>query len=309
MKNEEQDAMIRRYFLGALIELKEGREAQKALIKSLEDSDAEIRVQAANAMKNMIGVEESVKLLVPLVFEPERKDASYLLDAMRLIDKGKAANLLREEMNSPNARTSRRASELLIDLGGEAAAQILLNERTKALDRYTRILTSADYEVRQHFNQLMSQATSAFWISMAMHTVIFLFGVAALTGSLMLAFNGGEKSIATWAAGGVGVAGVLLTTFYKNPLQNMRASLNALMQVNVVFLGYVRQINQIDATFKHLFLEPQGFGTTQMKEIVVEIQNTVIRALEEIKKYIMEKPDIQKQEMKKQKAEESQSAA
>lgn len=288
---KDPDSTIRRYCLDALVTLKEKDEAREALLKAVEDEDVAIQWKAARALRDMIGPEESIKRLVPEALKPE-KDKEMMLDALRRIDKGLAANALREALANPDTQVSQRANELLTDLGGQAAAQILLAERTKALDLYTNILTSADSEVRQHFNQLMSQATSAFWISMAMHTVIFLIGVAALTGSLMLAFNGGENSVTTWAAGTVGVASLLITTFYKNPLQNMRASLNALMQVDVVFLGYVRQINQIDATFKHIFLGNQGFGTKEMQETVVEIDNTVKHVLEEIEKYIMEKPEV-----------------
>ncbi len=301
---KDPDATIRRYCLDALIELNEKEEAKEALLKAVEDEDAAIQLKAARALKSMVGGEESIKRLVPEALKPE-KDKDVMLDALRRIDKERAANALREALGHPDIQISKRASELLTDLGGQAAAQILLAQRTKALDLYTSLLSNADTEVRQHFGQLMSQARWAFWISMGMHVVIFVIGVVALMGSLILALNGGEKSVSTWAAGAVGVASLLLTSFYKNPLQNVRGSLNALMQVDVVFLGYVRQINQIDATFKHLFLEPQGFGTPQMKEIVVEIQNTVSLVLEEIKKYITDKPEVQKQEVQKQEKQQS----
>jgi HEAT repeat protein len=290
---KDPDPTIRRYCLDGLIDLKEKEAAKEALLKAVEDEDAAIQLKAARALKSMVGGEESIKRLVPEALKPE-KDKEVMLDALRRIDRERAANALREAQGNPDIQISKRANELLTDLGGQTAAQILLSERTKALDLYTNLLANADTEVREHFGQLMSQARWAFWISMGMHVVIFVIGVVALLGSLILALNGGEKSITTWAAGAVGVASLLLTSFYKNPLQNVRGSLNALMQVDVVFLGYVRQINQIDATFKHLFLEPKGFGTNQMQETVVEIQKTVSLVLEEIKKYIVEKQEVHK---------------
>lgn len=288
MRDMNKDATMRRYFLDALVELKQADEAKAALLKSVEDDDAQIREKAAGAIKNMYKTEETIKELVSHACTSE-KNSDRLLEALRRIDNEQAAKTLRDALNNPDTRISRQANILLIDLGGQMATQILLGERTKALDRYTRILTSADYEVRQHFGQLMSQARSAFWISQAMHTTIFLIGVAALTGSLMLALSGGENKVATWASATVGVASLILTTFYQTPLRNVRGSMNALMQVDVVFMGYVRQINQIDATFKHLFLETQDFGTDSMKATVTEIQNAVDKVLTDIEKHLLEK--------------------
>lgn len=284
---KDSDATMRRYYLEALRQLDQPAEIKEALLKAVEDQDAQIRLDAAATLKTIDAVASTARL-VELALKREN-DTEQLVEALRHIDRELAAKELREALGSSDTQVSRRANQLLTDLGGQTAAQILLTERSKAVDRYTRILTGADYEVRQHFNQLMAQARSAFWISMAMHTVVFLIGVAALTGSLILALNGGSNAIVTWASGAIGVASLLITTFYQNPLRNVRSSLNSLMQVDVVFLGYVRQINQIDATFKHLFLETRDFGTPQMQATVAEIQSAVNKILEEIRTHILEK--------------------
>ncbi len=138
----------------------------------------------------------------------------------------------------------------------------------------------------------MSQAKFAFWLSLGMHIIVFMIGVWVLIVSLSLVMDGGPDALSTWiGVGGVGASAlvILLSAFYRSPLQNVRGSLNALMQVDVVFLGYVRQINQIDATFKHMFLDARDFGTQQMKTTVAEIQSTVTAILEEIQKHIQNK--------------------
>ncbi len=71
-------------------------------------------------------------------------------------------------------------------------------------------------------------------------------------------------------------------------LQNLGHSVNNLVKVNVVFLGFVRQINQIDATFKQMFLSISGFGPDQMEQTVSQIQQSVEQTLEKVKAYLVE---------------------
>jgi HEAT repeats len=288
---KDTDATLRRFYLEALLKLNQPNESQVALIKAVEDSDAQIRLDAATALKTMLGAERSIQLLLPSALERE-KNTALLVDALRDIDSDLAAKAIRDALSNPDTQVSTRANQLLTQLGGQVAAQILMNERAKALKNYTDILNDADKDVREHFKELMSQAKFAFWLSLGMHIVVFIIGVWVLIVSLSLAVNGGLTAVSTWV--GVGGAGasalvILLSAFYRNPLQNVRSSLNSLMQVDVVFLGYVRQINQIDATFKHMFLDARDFGTQQMKATVAEIQSSVTQILEEIQKHIQSK--------------------
>lgn len=288
---EDTDPTLRRYYLEALTKLNQPDESQNALLKAIEDTDAQIRLDAASALAKMVGVEKSIKLLLPLALGRE-KDTALLVDALRHIDPDLAAKEIREALSNPDVNVSTRAYQLLTMLGGQAAAQILMSERTKALDRYTDILTNADEDVRKHFRELMSQAKVSFWLGLAMHMIVFGIGVWALIASLLLSFRGGLGAVSTWiGVGGAGASAlvILLSAFYRNPLRNVRGSLNALMQVDVIFLGYVRQINQIDATFKHMFLDARDFGTQQMQETVGEIQSAVKEILDQIQKHILDK--------------------
>jgi hypothetical protein len=284
----DEDPTLRRFSLDALMKLNQPNESQPSLLKAIEDSDAQIRLDAANALKTMIGAEKSIQLLLPSALERE-KDTVLLVDALRHIDPDLAAKGIRDALSNPDIKVSTRANQLLTELGGQAAAQILMGERAKALDKYTDILSDADKDVRDHFKDLMWQAKFAFWLSLLMHTAVFVIGVWVLITSLSLALNRGLDTVSTWiGVGGAGASAlvILLSAFYRSPLQNVRGSLNALMQVDVVFLGYVRQINQIDATFKHMFLDAKDFGTQQMKVTVAETQAAVREILEEIKKHI-----------------------
>ena len=58
------------------------------------------------------------------------------------------------------------------------------------------------------------------------------------------------------------------------------------MNINVIFLGFLRRLNQIDATFKHAYIESRDFGTTQMHETVQEIEEAVTQALNMARSYL-----------------------
>ena len=288
---KDQDPTLRRFYLEALLKLNQPNESQVALIKAVVDTDAQIRLDASTALKTMFGAEKSIQLLLPSALERE-KNTALLVDALRDIDSDLAAKAIRDALSNPDTKVSTRANQLLTQLGGQVAAQILMNERAKALKNYTDILNDADKDVREHFKELMSQAKFAFWLSLGMHIIVFMIGVWVLIRSLSMALGGGSTALSSWiGVGGVGASAlvILLSAFYRSPLHNVRNSLNALMQVDVVFLGYVRQINQIDATFKHMFLDARDFGTEQMKSTVAEIQSSVREILEEIQKHIQSK--------------------
>ena len=181
-----------------------------------------------------------------------------------------------------------RASHALARLGGEEAVRTLQAQRTQALETYTELLASADERVVEQFNQLMVQAQRGFLMSMWMHGVIFGVGVVVLAVSLYVALSEGFDTFERYVGigGAIGSLGTLLLLFYKDPLKNIRHSVTSLVKVNVVFMGYVRQINQIDATFKQLFLASTGFGIDQMQQTVEQIRESVRKTMEEVKNYL-----------------------
>src|SRR6185436_19061934 len=87
--------------------------------------------------------------------------------------------------------------------------------------------------------------------------------------------------LASWLLpGGTGVLTVVLNLYFNNPRQNAREDLAALVNVNMLFLAFLRQLNQIDATFKHGYLERRDFGAEDMETTVRAIQGALERALD-----------------------------
>jgi HEAT repeat protein len=251
---EELPDWVRRGCVDALAQIGTP-ETKEALLGALVDRDAEIRVRAAHALGNALEKPDAVDFIVEELLRQEQPPLEYF-DALRQIDNRGAANVLSGNMRHPDPKMAERASRALIRLGGEEAVRTLQAERTEALKRYTELLGDADEQIMSQFNTLMRKAHQAFSMSMWMHGLIFAIGIGALMASLTVALSAGFDTFERFV--GVGTAaGSLLTLlwlFYRDPLKNIRKSVLDLVEVNVVFLGYVRQINQIDATFKQMFL-------------------------------------------------------
>lgn len=277
---------VRRGCLDALAHINRP-ETRDALLVAVRDSDAEIRVRAARALKHTLGPAGAVGFLVEELLKHEALPAEFF-DALRQIDNKTSADVLANHLLHPDPALAERASRALARLGGEQAMRTLQAQRAKAVETYTSLLNDADKQIMKQFESLMSKALQAFSLSMWMHGIIFVVGVLALGASLWVAFNSGfeifERYVGVGAA--AGSLGTLLLLFYRDPLKNIRESVTNLVKVNVVFLGYVRQINQIDASFKQMFLEPGGFGVEQMRPTVEQIQDSVKKTMEEVRGFL-----------------------
>lgn len=283
---------IRRNCIESLAQLNR-KEAKDALLQALNDNDIEIRLRAAEALKKILNKTEAINFIIEDMLRQKQAPQGYI-DALRYIDGEKAAEVLTNQLLTSHPDVAKLAAEALTGLGGAEAIRTLQAQREQALQTYTTLLGDADKQIMRQFHTLMRNARLAFRVSMWMHGLTFAIGLLLLLASLYLAIRppAGEFDLArTFGLGAGGGIVTLLTLFYKDPLKNIGHSVNRLVKVNVVFLGYVRQINQIDATFKHMFLSPTGFGTDQMKSTVEQIQTSVSKTLVEVKTYLIEPDD------------------
>lgn len=283
---QEPNEWTRRCCVDALTQIARARkvETKDALLPALLDSDAEIRVRAANALKIALKEKEAVNFIIEEILRHDDPNELYF-NALREIHRDEAARLLTDYLLHPDPTMSKRASNALTTLGGEEAIRTLQAQRTKAMDTYTQMLNTTDSQIMQQYNRIVERARQAFSLSLVMHALIFGIGLIILILSLNVALSEGYEIFERYI--GVGTAGgslaTLLALFYKDPLKNIRGSVTSLVKVNVIFLGYVRQINQIDATFKQIFLEPQGLEIDKMTKTVVQIQDSVDKTMKEIK--------------------------
>lgn len=274
-----RDSYMRLVAVNALGDLR-NREAQDALVRALVDSDAEVRVQATAALQALLAKEEAVSIVVQraLADDTPREALDYLLDALRRIDGALSAEVLNRELGSQDRRRAQAAEEILVNLGGWAAVQ-RLSQRRSTLDSLDEILKESEDVVRTTFADTIRQARLNFYFAMAVNVLVVLVGIALIVIAIIqLAQDPGQ--LEEWIVpGGAGVIGILINLLFNNPRRNAREDLTSLMNVNVIFLGFLRQLNEIDATFKHAYIESHTFGTDDMRATVKQINNAVEQTL------------------------------
>lgn len=269
------------------------REIHEALLFGLQHDDPTVRLRAIEAFKRVMTSYQAVNFIIEnLLRQPSNPPDGYF-DALRRIDSKTATKTLSDNLLHPDQDVAQRASEALTRLGGAEALRSLQAQRAHMLNKYTELLDNADKQIMRQFDRLMKNARLAFGISMVMHGVTFAVGIALILTSIYLILdppaNGTDSYWVRVLGPGVGGGIVtLLTLFYKDPLRQIGHSVNRLVKVNVVFLGYVRQINQIDATFKQMFLTTTDFGANQMEKTVGQIQESVDQTLERVQAYLTE---------------------
>ncbi len=256
--------------------------AKDPLLNALFDEDAEIRVQATIALAHLLTPPDAVREIIQRALSGELpKDTwEHLYDALRRIDVERllSVDILNKELGGEDRVRAQAAEEILLNLGGWAAMH-RLSQRRSTLQTLDDILSESEQVVRATFKQTVRQAHLNFYFAMAVNVLVVAIGVALIVIALVqLAQDPGK--LETWILpGGAGVLGIIINGWFNNPRIHAREDLRTLLNVNVIFLGFLRQLNQIDATFKHAYIEGFDFGGDEMKLTVEQIDRTVHRTL------------------------------
>jgi hypothetical protein len=114
---------------------------------------------------------------------------------------------------------------------------------------------------------------------MAVNVIVVLVGIALIVIAIIqLAQN--PSQLEEWIVpGGTGVIAILINLLFNNPRRNALEDLTSLLNVNIIFLGFLRQLNEIDATFKHAHIESHTFGVDDMRATVKQIEDAVNQTL------------------------------
>lgn len=260
---------------------------KEAMLYGIRDRDAQIRERSTKALNDTLGSTTAVKYIVENILK-EKEPSPHYITALRETNSNVAAQVLKDALLHPDPDVAQRATWALTELGGEAALRTLQAQQALVVNKYTELLGKADERIMEQFEGIMSRARIAFQMTMWMHGIIFGVGVITLVFSLGVTLWDGFETFVSYigAVGATGSVGVLLALFYRDPLSNISTSVNNLVKVNVVFLGYIRQINQIDATFKQLFLSSNGFTIKQMQDTVLQIETSVDKTLQKVQEYL-----------------------
>src|SRR3990172_9171720 len=266
-------------------------EIKEAAVVALRDRDAEVRVRAAQALKQVLDVPGAVRFIVAeFVLRQERQSIEYL-DALRQIDRVLTVDVLASYLQHSDPKIVARATQALAFLCNGEAVRALHTQRTKALEAYTKLLTDTDLQLTTQLGKLVGHARVASAVYIFLHGILALVGLIVLCAGLYVALlnpNAPQDMRQLGAGVAAGSAAALLILFYRSPLNSVRRTLVNLVQVNVVFLGYLRQISQIDALFKQQLIAFPEVDSARARETLEDIQESIEQTLESVRAHIEE---------------------
>ena len=158
-------------------------------------------------------------------------------------------------------------------------------ERAEAMQVYSNALKEADDKVLRLFDTVSEQFKRYFEFSARLHLVTLTVAIILLAVSILFAFLSSEGNLFYQTFSIIGLPSATITLIFlliKNPLKNARQLLEYTIRVNVVFLSFVRRLQQSDLALRFVFMQSQGDDFDKVHLQIQEFQNMIDQTNEEI---------------------------
>jgi hypothetical protein len=150
-------------------------------------------------------------------------------------------------------------------------------QRILAWSTYQESLKDVDQKVLEQFQATITGLRTALWVRSAIYLIQFLIMALILFLSSLRATQVGQNAELLWgiAFGSLILLAILL---YRNPLPSMNHIIVDLARIQIILQGYIRQVNQVDVSFKQAILEDKidlKSLEKSLKQIQVIIDNNI----------------------------------
>ena len=178
-------------------------DSQEDLISALRDDDAEVRVQASEALKSLLK-EEAVPTILQYALREEVDETmlTHLVEALRLIDRDRkvSTQVLSKEMAGEDQRRVQLAELILLELGGWAAVQ-RISQRRNTLETLDRLLEQSEQAIKDTFQDTINQARRNFYFAMGVNILVVIVGLILITLAIMQLIQQPDK-LQNWVVPG-----------------------------------------------------------------------------------------------------------
>jgi hypothetical protein len=176
-------------------------------------------------------------------------------------------------------RTTRRTKE-----ASQVNPQTWL-ERAQAMLVYSNALKDADEKVLKLFDAVADQTKKYFEFNSLLYrlTIGLISGVLLL--SFLMAFFVSDGNIFFQIYSLVGLVSAiiaLIILLMRNPLKQARNMLENTIRVNVVFLSFVRRLQQSDLALRYVFMQNKDDDFKKIYAQIQEFQNMIDQTSDEI---------------------------
>lgn len=174
------------------------------------------------------------------------------------------------------------ARRLISEMGGANAIK-KLEVRKNLKDTYSKRINDSQIKIENMFNSTITDAKRGFNISIMMEIIVFFSGIILLLVSGFFAIFSSNDTFNSWigtaASGTAGCLSILYTLFISKPRKKIKENISHLMYLKVIFLGYLRELNQIDQSFNQHILEEEIITEHKMHFFYTSIDQVMTNCL------------------------------
>ena len=256
-------------------------EAEPIFISELSDSNPSIVYEAARALEKVAGVSRATARIVEAASQTGQEAIYQYANALRWMDRKEVVEELESLMLSGPPDQQNAARELLSEIGGRAAFE-KLRARADTMRQHLETLEKTEQGIRELFDSSLLEARSGYRLSTVMDTIVFLLGIGLIVLSAVLVFQDKETLAGLTATGGA--LSVLYNLFLANPRRRVQESVEHLMALKVIFLGYLRQLHQADKAYVRRFLDDSPLQPSEVREYSAIVTETMRGAVAQIRR-------------------------
>lgn len=159
-----------------------------------------------------------------------------------------------------------------------------LTERSKYIDTYTDVLKEADQRSISQVANFAKRIENFYQGILAGYIVaiIAIVSIFVISSILVLVESASDFQRTLGTFGLPTSLILLLILIYRTPLKSARQIVGEIIKMQVIYLGYLRQVNQIDIGFKQTLTTIEKMTPDQFQETFNQTQNIIDHALDDI---------------------------
>ena len=268
------------------------RKVNDELKEELVSFDVLVSYEACKTLLCIFGIEPGLKIIIKILTEEskntelERKimNISYSLKILSLKD-NEILNKLDDILAYSNDHTQKNIIRILLTEMGGFSAINKIKDNQSMREKYIDMTTTAQTKIESMFHKSITDAKKAFKISLWMNISIFTLGISLLAASGFSAIinNDEQNWAATGLSSGTGFLSVVYSLFVNKPSRKIRKNTNHLMRLKVIFLGYLRELSQMDQSFSKNLLEVENIEKEELDGYIGQINSCMSNALESLR--------------------------
>lgn len=260
------------------------------LKEELLDTDLSIVFEACKTLKSIFEIETCLKIIIEVLYNESIKNISsaekkiYAISYSLKIISIKETNLVHllqeQEQRMDDYNKKNIVRKLFTEMGGMQAIK-KSQQNNDIREKYMNMTCKAQEKVENMFHRSIYDAKRAFRTSLIMNVIVFAVGIILLLTSGLIAITNDtqDKWAGVGVSSGTGFLSLVYSLFINKPSRKIRKNTNHLMRLKVIFLGYLRELTQMDQSFSKNLLDSDIISQSMIHSFVSQIKLSMNNAL------------------------------